>query len=141
MDDINNENSLTFNDFIIISRASPAKSLGLGKIKGSLGVNADGDLNILDININEIDPIKDYQDLKKSLGNIEYVIKAGEVVKKDKDLDLKPTGKIFWAEGAITKEDKSIIVNKKKEFYEKYSSIFYNSLKISVEDKYLRKID
>ena len=47
-------NYLTFNDFVIISRASPAKSLGMGKSKGNLGFGADGDLNILNININEI---------------------------------------------------------------------------------------
>ncbi|MHA1473102.1 MAG: hypothetical protein ACTSQW_08405, partial [Promethearchaeota archaeon] len=39
---ITNSKELTFNDFIILTRSSPAKSLGIGSIKGDLGVGADG---------------------------------------------------------------------------------------------------
>ncbi len=133
--------SLTFNELIIMSRSSPARSLGLKNIKGNLGNGADGDLNILDINLNDVDTNNDYDLIKKSLKNIKYVIKAGEIIKNHDKVKLDSHGKIFWADGQAVKEDKSIIMNKKKEFYEKYYSIFYDSLKVSIDNKYLRKID
>ena len=131
---------LTFNEFIIISRASPAKSLGLGDIKGNLGLNADADLNILDLNLNEIDLSKDYTLLKKSLETIEYVIKKGEIVKKQNNLNLDYSGSIFWSKGKTKSEDNKLIMNKKKEFYQKYASMFYDSLSVSIEREYLREV-
>lgn len=131
---------LTFNEFVIISRASPAKSLGLGDIKGNLGLNADADLNILDLNLNEIDISKNYDNLKKSLENIEYVIKNGEIVKKQNNLNLNYSGSIFWSKGKTKSEDNQLIINRKKDFYQKYASMFYDSLNVSIESKYLREI-
>ena len=132
---------LSFYDIVSITRSSPAKSLGLGSIKGNLGIEADGDLNILDIDINETDLSKDHQHLKKGLSDIEYVIKSGNVVKKEDTLILQHPGSIFWFDSKIEVEGKEFIIGKKKDFYQKYSSMFYNSLKISMDDKILRKIE
>ena len=136
----NNYNSLSFKDYVIITRASSAKSLGLSKIKGNLGRGTDGDLNILDINITDIDVDKKHDELIKVLSNIEYVIKAGKVVKKNEMINLNVQGKIFWSVGQLQKEDTSAILSKKKDFYQKYGSIFYDSLKTTINSKNLRKI-
>ena len=134
------DKTLTFNEFVILTRASPAKSLGLGNIKGNLGVGSDADINILNLNINEIDISEDFSHLKNALSNIEYVIKAGNIIKKQEKIDLSPQGKILWSQGKPEKEDKSLIMRSKKEFYEKFGSIFYDSLKISIENEVLREI-
>ncbi len=137
----NNEKTLTFNEFIILTRASPAKSLGLGSIKGNLGVGADADINILDINIEDIDLERNYEGLKSALSHIEYVIKAGKIIKKEEKIDLESHGSILWSEGKVEKkEGQELILSKKKEFYQKYSSMFYDSLAISIDKEYLRKI-
>jgi formylmethanofuran dehydrogenase subunit A len=135
-----NDKTLTFNEYIIITRASPAKSLGLGNIKGSLGEGADADLNILDLNINEIDISTEYEQLKNALSNIEYVIKSGEIIKQKEKINLAHQGKIFWSKGNVDIEDKELIMKSKKDFYQKYSSMFYESLKVTIADKYLRLI-
>jgi formylmethanofuran dehydrogenase subunit A len=135
-----NDKVLDFNEFIIITRASPAKSLGLGKIKGSFTPGADGDLNILDIDINQIDPSKDFKLIEKALHNIEYVLKGGQIVKKQDNINLEHSGKIFWTEGKVDKEQREKFMKKKKEFYQKYYSIFYESLENSINEKFLRKI-
>ena len=135
------DNNLSFYEYIILSRASPAKSLGLGKIKGNLGICADGDINILDIDLHNIDTVKDYDVIKKSLSNIEYVIKSGEIIKYGDKLDLSYQGKIFWTKGTVEKDDRSIILKQKKDFYQKYYSIFYDSLTNSINNKNLRLID
>jgi formylmethanofuran dehydrogenase subunit A len=136
----NHDDSLSFNDFIIVSRASPAKSLGLGHIKGNLGTGADADINILNLNLKEIDISQDPEKLKSALENIEFVLKAGKLIKNNDKIDLTTQGKIFWTEGKSLKEDKTFIMKKKREFYQKYYSIFYDSLKVTVENYYLRKI-
>lgn len=138
---INNYNVLSFSEIVSITRVSPAKSLGLGSIKGNLDLGADGDINILDLNLEETDITKDAEKFKRAFSNIEYVIKSGEIVKKQEELDLKLKGSIFWSAGSTKAENKDFIISKKKEFYQKYSSLFYDSYKTTVEDKFLRKID
>jgi len=136
-----NDKVLTFPEIICITRVSPAKSLGLGSIKGNLGLGADGDINILDLNLKETDITKDAEKFKRACSNIEYVIKSGEIVKKQEELDLKLRGSIFWSAGSTKAENKDFIISKKKEFYQKYSSLFYDTYKTTIEDKFLRKID
>ncbi|MFX1528581.1 MAG: amidohydrolase family protein [Promethearchaeota archaeon] len=136
----NEDQELSFNEFIIISRSSPAKSLGVGNIKGNLGLNADGDLNILNININEIDTSKNYDQLKKAFMEIEFVIKGGEIIKSGTSLDLNHSGQIFWSKGKPDTKDKNLIMNKKMDFYQKYMSIFYDSLNISLDNYLLREV-
>ena len=137
---ISNSKLLSFNDFIILTRSSPAKSLGIGSIKGNLGLGADGDLNILDLNLNDTDISRDYEKFKSALSNIEYVIKAGEVIKDHDIIDLNSSGKIFWASGKPEKEDTKSILAKKADFYQKYYSNFYNSYDMTINKEILRKI-
>ncbi len=137
-----NENSeiLSFNDFITITRASPAKSLGLSNIKGSLSLGSDGDVNILNIDLSNIDLSKDYEKLEKALKDIEYVIKGGDIIKKGENINLMSEGKIFWTNREIDTEEKTKIIKKKKEFYQKYYSTFYDSLKTSLNEDLLREV-
>jgi formylmethanofuran dehydrogenase subunit A len=138
---LSNEKELSFSEIVCLTRTNPAKILGLGRIKGNLGLNSDADLNILDINIKEIDLSKGYEKLKSSLSNIEYVIKSGKIVKKQKKIDTSSNGQIFWSEGQVEKEGKNLIMSRKEEFYNKYSSIFYDSYQVSIDKNVVRRID
>jgi len=135
------DEELSFNEFVILTRASPAKSLGLAGIKGGFTPGADGDINILDINIDDVDLSDDFEQLETSLQSIEYVIKNGKVVKHGDKMDLNPNGHIFWADGSVEAQLKERIISKKKEFYQKYYSIFYDRLECQVNSKKLRKIE
>jgi len=137
---ISNEKVFTFNEFIILTRSSPAKSLGIGSIKGNLGLGADGDLNILNLNLNDIDISKDYEKFKSAFRNIEYVIKSGEIIKNQEKINLDSSGKILWASGKPEKEDTTSILAKKKDFYQKFYSNFYDSYAITINKEILRKI-
>ena len=138
---LSNEKELSFPEIVCLTRANPAKILGLGSIKGNLGLNSDADINILDINITDTDLSKEYEKLKSSLSNIEYVIKSGKIVKKQNKIDTSSNGLIFWSEGQVEKEGKSLIMSRKEEFYNKYSSIFYDSYQVSIDKNAVRKID
>ncbi len=137
---LDNDKILTFKDFVILTRASPAKSLGLANIKGNLGTGADADINILDLNLNDTDISKNYELFQEALSNLDYVIKAGEIIKHGEKIDLNPQGKIFWSKGKVDVENKDLIMNSKRDFYQKYGSIFYKSMEISISNNFLREI-
>ncbi|MFX1279140.1 MAG: amidohydrolase family protein [Promethearchaeota archaeon] len=137
---LTNDEVLGFAEIIKITRVSPALSLGLGSIKGNLGSGADGDLNILDINLEETDISKEVENFNRAFTNIDYLIKSGQIIKKQNDINLNFDGSILWSSGTTKLEDRDLIMAKKKEFYQKYSSLFYKSYKTTVKDKLLRKI-
>ncbi|MHA1671082.1 MAG: amidohydrolase family protein [Promethearchaeota archaeon] len=136
--DINS--SITFNEFVIISRSSPSKSLGLGNYKGNLGIGADADLNILNLDLTRFDTEKDYQVLEKELENIEFVIKSGKIIKNGDGIDFNSKGKVFWASGKAEEEEDKFILSKKRDYYQKYYSIFYDTLKVPKNEKLFRQI-
>jgi len=138
---LSNEKELSFAELVCLTRANPAKILGLGSIKGNLGLHSDADINIIDINIKDINLNTEYEKLKDSLSNIDYVIKSGKIVKKQNSIDTSSNGLIFWSEGQVEKEGKNFILSKKEEFYNKYSSMFYDSYQVSIDKNVLRKID
>ncbi len=84
--------------------------------------------------------MKDVETLKKALENIELVIKSGEIIKNQEKFNMGGFGKIFWASGKAEKDDSKLVLTKKKEFYQKYYSIFYDSYDITIDNNILRKI-
>ena len=132
---------ISFQDYITITRASPAKSLGLSHIKGNLSEGNDGDLNIINLNPQEINQEKDYKQIRDALSHIEYVIKAGRIVKNVDLLDTTEYGHILWASGKVKKEDTKLLYKRKEEFFQKYNSLFLKSYSIPINDSKLRKID
>ncbi|MFW9990241.1 MAG: amidohydrolase family protein, partial [Candidatus Odinarchaeota archaeon] len=135
-----NSKELNFFEFIYLTRASPAKSLGLANIKGNLGLGADADFNILNINIDDIDISQNYEELKKALSNIEYVIKAGKIAKRQNEFDFDINGSIFWSSGKIEEKEKKFVMTTKKDFFQKYSSLFYDSFKDSIDKNLIRRV-
>ncbi|MGV9142213.1 MAG: hypothetical protein ACOC1X_04670 [Promethearchaeota archaeon] len=134
------DQKLSFNDVLILRSASPAKSLGIAKYKGNLGIGSDGYLNILDIDVNDLDLENDYSELKSSFKNMNYVVKSGIVIKNRDKLNLDPKGKLFWSKGQIDIEGKEDIMSKKEKFYQKYYSVFYDSFQTQLDEKFLREI-
>ncbi len=134
------ENIFSINDLIIITRASPAKSLGLGDIKGNLGIGADADINILNINLQEKDSASQIDEIKKAFSDIDTVIKNGIIVKQGEKINLNHKGALYWSKGTVNTQNYKKIMDKKKEFYKKYSSIFYESLKPNTDKIKLIKI-
>jgi formylmethanofuran dehydrogenase subunit A len=70
-------------DIAIMTRAAPAKLLGLDRFKGHLGVGADADIAIYDLNPREVDLSRDYEKFIKAFKRAWLVIKSGEIVVKE----------------------------------------------------------
>lgn len=107
------------NEIAIITRAAPAKILGLHEHgKGHLGVGADGDVAIYDISPEERDAAK----LQRAFLNTKYTIKGGQIVVKDGVVVAAPEGRTFLVEPIfedeeVYKEMLSDLENKFRDYY------------------------
>lgn len=94
------DRELTFSEIAIMTRAGPAKALGL-KNKGHLAPGADADVALYPIDPRFVDPSIDYAKLLKGFSNASYVLKEGEIVVKD-GFVVKPTqGRTFWVSAEV----------------------------------------
>jgi formylmethanofuran dehydrogenase subunit A len=91
------DRELSLYELAIVTRAGQAKALGL-KDKGHLGVGADADLAIYNINPEQSDPSKKFVEARKAFEKAAYTIKGGEVVVKDGAIVKQVFGKTYWAD-------------------------------------------
>jgi formylmethanofuran dehydrogenase subunit A len=115
------ETEFTLYDLAIMTRAAPAKLLGLDKFKGHLGIGADADIAIYDLNPKEVDPSREYEKFVKSFKRAWLVIKGGEIVVKEGEIVKTVYGKTYYAEPEVPvelkKELETFLARKFKEYY------------------------
>lgn len=116
--DLDREYSL--NEIAIITRASPARILGLAN-KGHLGVGADGDVTILAPN----------DDRRKMFSLPRYVIKGGEIIVDDGDIRRQTFGKTLLVEPPFDAELKGDI----RRWIEAYYTVQFENY--AVEPRYV----
>lgn len=85
----------SFYEVATVTRAAQAKTLGL-KQKGHLGVGADADIAVYDVNPEQVDPSKKYKTVRRAFKKAAYTIKGGEVVVKDGEIVKPVYGRTFW---------------------------------------------
>ncbi|MBA3731888.1 MAG: amidohydrolase family protein, partial [Gammaproteobacteria bacterium] len=112
----------TMNEIAIITRAGPARLLGL-KNKGHLGVGADADITIYD----EMD------DKEQMFNAPRYVIKDGNIIIEDHEIRMDYGGRILHA----TPEYDGAIEQVIRPFFEDYYSIRFDNY--AVADSYLHR--
>uniref|UniRef100_A0A7C2ZQC6 Formylmethanofuran dehydrogenase subunit A n=1 Tax=Ignisphaera aggregans TaxID=334771 RepID=A0A7C2ZQC6_9CREN len=91
------EKEYTLYDIAIMTRASPAKLLGIEETKGHLGLGADADVAIYDINPNEVDISRNYEAFIRAFSRAWMVIKGGEIVVKEGDVVNTVYGSTYYA--------------------------------------------
>jgi formylmethanofuran dehydrogenase subunit A len=89
------ERELSLYELAIVTRAGQAKALGL-KNKGHLGVGADADIAIYNVNPETTDIAQKYKTARKAFGNAAYTIKDGIVVVKDGEVVQTVDGRTMW---------------------------------------------
>jgi len=129
---INRELSLY--ELAVMTRAGTAKALGL-KTKGHLGIGADADIAIYNINPETTDIAKKYHAARKAFRAAAYTIKDGTIVVKDGEVvDNTTSGKTIWLD-VQTKDPCKIDDDMKRKFRD-YWSIEYENYPVS--DHYVK---
>ena len=116
----NLEREYTLNEITIITRAGPARALGL-KDKGHLGVGADADITIYD----------EDEDKEKMFSAPRYVIKDGELIVSDHEFCGDHEGRLLHVAPGYDPAIEKIL---RPFFEENYSVVFDN---YTVSDRYL----
>ena len=124
---------LTLYELAIMTRAGQAKALGL-KNKGHLGVGADADVAIYNINPETTDIANKYKSARKAFANAAYTIKDGTIVVKDGEVVQTVDGRTMWID-VETAEPCRIDEEMKRKFRE-YWTVEYDNY--PVFDHYLK---
>jgi formylmethanofuran dehydrogenase subunit A len=124
---------LSLYELAIVTRAGQAKALGL-KNKGHLGVGADADISIYNVNPETTDIAQEYETVRDAFGNAAYTIKDGLVVVKDGKVVQTVNGKTMWLD-VNTAEQVEIDDDMKRKFKE-YWTVEYDNYPVS--DHYVK---
>ncbi len=128
---INRELSLY--DLAIVTRAGQAKALGL-KEKGHLGVGADADVAIFNLNPEKVDIAQKFKTFRRAFSNTAYTIKGGKILVKDGEVLQQSPGKTMWLD-VQTSQQVELDEDLKRKFREYWTVEFDN---YPVSDHYLK---
>ncbi|MEM4311787.1 MAG: formylmethanofuran dehydrogenase subunit A [Nitrososphaerales archaeon] len=123
------DREFNFEEIAIITRASPAKLLGL-KEKGHLGIGADADIAIYDINPKALDPERDYRKIRKAFRFAKYTIKDGKIVYKDNEIIEHFIAKTYWVNPHIREDLYNYINSELERNFDKYYTVKISNYKI-----------
>jgi formylmethanofuran dehydrogenase subunit A len=127
---------LSLYELAIVTRAGQAKALGL-KNKGQLGVGADGDVAVYDINPETTDITQKFRTARKAFGNAAYTIKDGEIVVKDGEVVKQASGRTMWLD--VNTAEPCIIDENMKRRFREYWTVEYDNY--PVLDHYVKVPD
>ena len=130
------ERDLSLYEIAIVTRAGQAKALGL-KEKGHLGVGADADVAIYNINPETTDIARKYKPVRRAFGNAAYTIKDGKVVVKDGEVVQHVDGKTMWLD--VETAEKVQIDDEIKRKFKEYWTVEYDNYPVT--DHYVKVSD
>ncbi|MCD6088440.1 formylmethanofuran dehydrogenase subunit A [Candidatus Bathyarchaeota archaeon] len=96
----------TFDEIAIITRAGQAKALGL-RSKGHLGIGADADIAIYNIDSRTVDPSRDYRKVRRAFKNAAYTIKSGRIVARNGVIVESIFGRTLWVDAVSSLDDET----------------------------------
>jgi len=128
------DRELGFYEIAVMTRAGQAKALGLQK-KGHLGVGADADIAIYNVDPEKIDPSRKFRTVRKAFRKAAYTIKGGEIVSRNGEIVRHIDGATMWLDVKVA-EPAEITGDMKKRFKE-YWTVEYENYPVT--DEYLKK--
>ncbi|MCJ7560566.1 formylmethanofuran dehydrogenase subunit A [Candidatus Bathyarchaeota archaeon] len=127
------DRELSLYEIAIVTRAGQAKALGL-KNKGHLGIGADADVAIYNVNPEKIDIPRKYKTVRRAFANAAYTIKDGKIVVKDGEVVQHVDGCTMWLD-VKTSEPVRVDDDIKRKFKE-YWTVEYENYPVS--DHYIK---
>ena len=128
------DRELSLYEMAIVTRANPARTIGMAYRKGHLGVGADGDVTIYDIDPASLNPT-DTAALTSRLARPDYTIKDGRIVARQGEIVSVPEGRRFYCQPYVDEDLEKDMLKDVKDWFKYYTVGFAN---YPVPDKYLK---
>ena len=122
------DRELGFCEIAMMTRAGQAKALGL-KNKGHLGVGADADIAIYNVNPETIDPSRKYKTVRKAFKQAAYTIKGGEIVVKNGEILKHIKGTTMWLDVQVSNPME--ITDEMKRRFREYWTVEYENYPVT----------
>jgi len=119
------DRELSLYDIATVTRATPARTIGLLHRKGHLGEGADGDVTIYDINPGDFDS-GDYKKIEEKFSRAAYTIKGGEVIVVNGIIKKVNSGRTFWVDRHVDEDVEKEMLKDVKEDFKYYTTNFDN---------------
>jgi formylmethanofuran dehydrogenase subunit A len=128
------DRELSLYEIAIVTRANPARTIGMAYSKGHLGTGADGDVTIYDIDPANLNP-NDTAALIARLARPDYTIKDGRMVARKGEIVSVPEGRRFYSQPYVDEDLEKEMLKDVKDWFKYYTVGFAN---YPVPDKYLK---
>jgi len=122
------DRELGFYEIAVVTRAGQAKALGL-RNKGHLGVGADADVAIYDVNPETTDLSKKYKTLRRAFKSAAYTIKHGKIVAKNGEILKHVEGATMWLDVQVS--DPVEITEEMKKRFREYWTVEYENYPVT----------
>lgn len=126
---------LSLYEIAIVTRAAQAKALGLEN-KGHLGIGADADIAIYNVNPETLNPASDYMLVEKAFQRAAYTIKGGDVVVKDGEVVAHKFGATMWVDVKLCEPCEIEVDRDMQRRFKEYWTVEYENYPVT--DHYLR---
>ncbi len=111
-------------EIAMMTRAGPAKALGLSSMYGSLAKGADGNVAIYNLDANKLP--SDPELIEAAFQNTAYTVKEGVVVVKDGEIVAEPHKYTLWTKVNGIPDNAQLIHDLKEKFDKNYTVNFEN---------------
>ncbi len=122
------DRELSFYEIAIMTRAGQAKALGL-KGKGHLGIGADADIAVYNVNPEKTDPSKKYKAVRRAFKRAAYTIKDGKIVVKNGEILRHVEGATMWLDVQASESVK--ITDEMKRRFSEYWTVEYENYPVT----------
>lgn len=129
------DRELSLYEIAIVTRAAQAKALGLEN-KGHLGIGADADIAIYNINPETLNPSSDYMLIERAFQRAAYTIKGGDVVVKDGEVVAHKFGATMWVDVKLCEPCEIEVDRDMQRRFKEYWTVEYENYPVT--DHYLR---
>jgi formylmethanofuran dehydrogenase subunit A len=124
------DRELSLYEIATVTRAGQARALGL-KNKGHLGVGADADVAVYNVNPETTDISRKYRTIRRAFKRAAYTIKGGELVVKDGAVLKHVDGRTMWLDVEVSEPAR--ITNDMKRRFKDYWTVEYENYPVSDE--------
>lgn len=128
------DREMSLYDIAILTRANAARTIGMSYRKGHLGVGADGDVTVYDLDPTKLN-VNDPASIVRTFARPEFTVKDGEIIARKGEIVAVPEGKRFYCRPQVDAELEKEMLKDVKEWFKYYTVGFAN---YPVPDKFLK---